>query len=120
MRKIMFTFIISFLMVGCTQQLVNQSVLAEPNITVSENISQQNIAEVIPLSKLEVIEIANKSECMKIGNLSGDPFYNNYTKTWLVTIYANKKVPCYPDCIVEEKTRTAKINWRCVGPVSAI
>jgi hypothetical protein len=58
--------------------------------------------------------IAQKSDCMKIGNLTNKSSYNNYTKTWWLDL-DTVKPGCNPACVVNEKNKSAEVNWRCTG-----
>ena len=59
-------------------------------------------------------EIARNSDCMLEGNLTDESSYNNVTDTWWLGTDIVKE-GCSPACVVDEKTETAEINWRCTG-----
>lgn len=66
-----------------------------------------------PMSLSEAKAIAQKSDCMNIGNLTNKSFYNNATKTWWIDLDAVKP-GCAPACVVYEN-KSAVVNWRCTG-----
>ncbi|MBW3013221.1 hypothetical protein KY340_03355 [Candidatus Woesearchaeota archaeon] len=45
---------------------------------------------------------------------TGDFVYNDYTQTWWFDVNIEKE-GCSPAMVVDEKTGTAEINWRCTG-----
>ena len=71
------------------------------------------------LSYEEALEIANHSAC----NMMDTVFTENYlcnegTSTFWVDLEVKpKKSGCNPACVVDLKTKTAEINWRCMGLV---
>lgn len=68
------------------------------------------------LSWEEAYEIAQNSECTRIGNLTDQSFYNNNTKTWWITLETDNLTPgCSPACVVYENNLSAEVNWRCTG-----
>lgn len=68
------------------------------------------------ISESDARAIAQK-KCLKTGeSLTSDGTYNPNSQTWWFD--ANlKSAPkgCDPACVVNEKDRTAEINWRCTG-----
>ncbi|OGJ52355.1 hypothetical protein A2335_02555 [Candidatus Peregrinibacteria bacterium RIFOXYB2_FULL_32_7] len=58
--------------------------------------------------------IAEKSSCTEEGNLTGEYYYNDITKTWWFNTNIQKS-GCNPTCVVDEETKTAEINWMCTG-----
>ena len=66
------------------------------------------------LSMEQAKKIAEESECMDEGMLTGDYLYNESTKTWWFETDIIKE-GCAPACVVDETTGTAEINWRCTG-----
>jgi len=46
--------------------------------------------------------------------LTDDFFYNENTQTWWIDVDIEKE-GCKPAIVVDEKTGTAEINWRCTG-----
>lgn len=66
------------------------------------------------LSLEEALSVAWGSDCMDEGRVTGDgAFFNNNSKTWWLTLEANK-TGCNPACVVHEN-RSTEINWRCTG-----
>jgi hypothetical protein len=67
------------------------------------------------LTDIEARAIAEQA-CIKGGEALKNGFYNEVTKTWWFDANLNAtKEGCNPACVVDEKTRTAEINWRCTG-----
>ena len=62
----------------------------------------------------EAREIAQNSDCIDEGSLSGEYFYNDYTRTWWFDLDI-EMAGCSPACVVSEETKTAEINYRCTG-----
>lgn len=58
--------------------------------------------------------IAENSSCTEEGNLTGEYYYNEITKTWWFDTDIQKS-GCNPTCVVKEETETAEINWMCTG-----
>ncbi len=66
----------------------------------------------------EAMEIAQNSECTEKGDLTDNYMYNENSKTWWIDLDMKeefKKDYCNPACVVYEFTKTAEINWRCMG-----
>lgn len=59
-------------------------------------------------------DIAINSSCATVGNLTGEPSYNNNTRTWWFNLDATKP-GCAPACVVYEDNNSAEVNWRCTG-----
>ena len=67
------------------------------------------------MSEAEARIIAEKS-CIKGGEALEPGTYNENSKTWWYTANLNStREGCNPACVVDEKTKTAEINWRCTG-----
>ena len=67
------------------------------------------------ISEAEARAIAEKS-CIKGGEALASGTYNEITRTWWFDANLNATKPgCNPACVVDEKTKTAEINWRCTG-----
>lgn len=62
----------------------------------------------------EARAIAEKSDCVKDGNLTDEIFYNENSQTWWIGLDVEKP-GCNPACVVSEESKTAEINWRCTG-----
>ena len=79
------------------------------------------VEEIEPISGLtieEAEEIAQDSECTEKGYLTDSYFYNENTLTWWIDLDMKEefeKEYCSPACVVDEKSKTAEINWRCTG-----
>ena len=90
--------------------------LCVENKCVNKNLGRGFEEEGVSLE--EARKIAEESECTEKGNLTDNSFYNNYTKTWWIDLEMKEEFKldyCNPACVVNEKTRTAEINWRCTG-----
>ncbi|HOX29733.1 MAG TPA: hypothetical protein P5080_00140 [Candidatus Paceibacterota bacterium] len=88
---------------------------SKPEIPVDSN---QPI-DLVParLSEEEAKNIA-ESECIKGGEALGPGTYNENTHTWWFDANLNTvKEGCNPACVVDEKTKTVEINWRCTGAI---
>lgn len=69
------------------------------------------------LSESEARTIAEKT-CVKGGEVLGVGIYNENSKTWWYDANLNSvREGCNPACVVDEKTKTAEINWRCTGVI---
>lgn len=67
------------------------------------------------LSEAEARAIAEKS-CIKGGEALSSGIYNKNSETWWFDANLNStREGCNPACVVDEKTKTAEINWRCTG-----
>ncbi len=88
---------------------------------ISPNICCMPSEEPEKLTLAEAIEIARNSECTEKGLLGDIYVYNEYTKTWWIDLDMNEEFEqdyCNPACVVDEKTKTAEINWRCTGLIA--
>jgi hypothetical protein len=59
--------------------------------------------------------IAQNSECLKTGTLTGFSICNEITGTWWLDLKVEDKPGCSPACVVNVATNVAEINWRCTG-----
>ena len=90
----------------------------EPKQKCLRTWEEECLSEDEKISLEEAIEIANESECIEKGTLTNTSFYNNYTKTWWIDLEMKEEFKldyCNPACVINEKTKTAEINWRCTG-----
>ncbi len=70
------------------------------------------------LSPEEAVKIAKRTkECTDVGMLTNSPALNERTKTYWIDILQEDKPNCAPACVVGLDTRTAEVNWRCVGVI---
>jgi hypothetical protein len=96
-------------------------------VTLQRNNNQEQITTRIEGGKIapansenssmtiaEARRIAENSDCVKEGDLTGNYSYNPNSRTWWIDLDA-KKNGCSPACVVGEETKTAEINWRCTG-----
>lgn len=69
----------------------------------------------ISLSESNARVIAEKS-CIKGGKALATGTYNKNSKSWWYDANLDSAgESCNPACVVSEKTKTVKINWRCTG-----
>jgi len=67
------------------------------------------------LSLKEALGLLTESECMELGDLKGEPYRNEETKTWWFDLEMKEpKENCNPACVVHDDG-TVEINWRCTG-----
>jgi hypothetical protein len=83
----------------------------------NETVPYQNITKT-KLSADDAIAVAKASDCIKEGNLTGRPMYEEHTRKWWITM-DRVRLGCKATCAVSEENKTAKVEWRCGGPVSA-
>ncbi len=62
-------------------------------------------------------QIAVKSDCTKVGEISQNSFYNPSSQTWWFDIAQTDKPNCKPACVVSETQLKAEVNWRCSGGI---
>jgi len=81
-------------------------------------ICQQSKVLPSAMSLKEAQSIALTSQCSEKGTVNSEGTYNSNSKTWwfdLATKDEFKQEGCNPACVVSEETKTAEINWRCMG-----
>ena len=81
-----------------------------------QNASVQN-ATPAEFTADDAIAVANLSACVKEGNLTGRPFYDNSTNRWWITM-DRVRLGCKATCVVDAINRSAYNEWRCGGAVS--
>jgi putative hemolysin len=69
-----------------------------------------------PMSLVDAKQIASQSTCMQSGTLKDTGVYNSNSNTWWIDMAADKP-DCNPACVVDVKTKTAEVNWRCTGAI---
>jgi putative hemolysin len=69
-----------------------------------------------PMSLADAQQIASQSTCMQSGTLKDTGVYNPNSNTWWIDMAADKP-NCNPACVVDVKTKTAEVNWRCTGAI---
>jgi putative hemolysin len=67
-----------------------------------------------PMSEEEARKIAETGDCAQTGKLEQQAVYNDNSGTWWIDLDAEKP-GCNPACVVDVKTKTAEVNWRCTG-----
>jgi len=84
-----------------------------------EPIADPVVDDELALTLEEAQLIANSSECIEIGRLTGEnDMYNNSTQTWWLglDLFPEDEVNgCNPACVVYESDLHAEVNWRCTG-----
>ena len=68
--------------------------------------------KVITMEEAKII--AQNSDCISEGSLTGEYMYNENSRTWWFDMKADKE-GCSPACVVYEETEVTEINWRCTG-----
>jgi hypothetical protein len=63
----------------------------------------------------KAFEIAQSSACAEVGTLSESGIYNPNSATWWFDINQTAKPNCQPACVVNLKSNSTEINWRCSG-----
>lgn len=53
--------------------------------------------------------------CTKEGTVSSKGSYNPNSSTWWFNIVTTSHPGCYSECVFDEKTKTAEVNWKCTG-----
>jgi hypothetical protein len=85
---------------------------ADGNVFVEEGATIQP-----EISLEEARLIAQTSECTAEGSLTDEASYNENSMTWWLGLDLEKQ-GCNPACVVDVKTLTAEINWRCTGLIT--
>jgi putative hemolysin len=68
-----------------------------------------------PMSLAEAQQIASQSsECMQVARTTPKGVYNPSTNTWTIDLDATAR-GCNPACVVDVASKTAHVDWRCVG-----
>lgn len=65
----------------------------------------------------KAFELAQNSACAEIGTLSENGTYNPNSDSWWFDINQTAKPNCKPACVVNLKSGTTEINWRCSGAI---
>lgn len=110
--------VISILIFGCAKEMAEtaeeaEEAVGEAKAKLEEAMLCTDKETGASMSLAEAKEIAIASECAQ-GNLIGEQVCNEYTGTWWLDLDI-KRESCYPACVVNVVTKTAKINWRCTG-----
>ncbi len=69
-----------------------------------------------PISLAAAKQIASDSACLQWGALKDTGVYNPNSNTWWIDLAVDRP-NCSPACVVDVKTKTADINWRCTGAI---
>lgn len=70
------------------------------------------------MSYADAVSVAQQSECVQEGTLTESRVCNETTGTWWIDLNIEKP-GCNPACVVDIGARSAEINWRCTGLVTA-
>jgi hypothetical protein len=81
--------------------------VSDAEVCVDKNIGAS-------LSYEEAVEIAQSSVCLAEGQLKETRFCNEDTGTWWLDLDLDAP-NCNPACVVDLNSRTAEINYRCMG-----
>ena len=106
-----FVGLMSVLLAGCTQTNLNSS--DQP--TMPTDTPSTSISPTIAGEAKKAFELAQNSACTEIGTLSENSSYNPNSATWWFDISQTAKPNCKPACVVNLKSGTTEINWRCSG-----
>lgn len=106
------------------RELADESRMAKPSVSSDpeQPVNPKQPSELPPphLSE-EVAKKIAESGCIKGGEALGPGTYNENTYTWWFDANLNTvKEGCSPACVVDEKTKTVEINWRCTGVVPPV
>ena len=111
--KIVGMFLIAII-IAISGGLIYLAILVELNrpSRTDQNPSQPAISEAAAQTIAEAI-------CIKGGGaLSSGGTYNSNSNTWWFDANLNAtKTGCNPACVVSAETKTAEINWRCIGAI---
>lgn len=77
---------------------VEEVVMVEPTLTMA---GAQSIA-------------TSSTVCTDEGPIGTFETYNPNSGTWWFTLEVERK-DCGPACVVDDRTKTAEVNWRCTG-----
>ncbi len=106
------------IVVNYMDRKMDEPMAEAPSVGVSKYflVIDNQLREANPImSEAEARIIAGKS-CIKGGEALGSGSRNETTKTWWFDANLNATKPgCNPACVVSEETKTAKIDWRCIG-----
>ncbi len=84
-----------------------------------KEVEEEPEAEGAELSFEEAYTIAKRSvECWETGDITNKYIYNESTNTWWIELERSAEDSqdgCNPACVVDEKTKTAEVNYRCTG-----
>ncbi len=95
---------------------INEINIGDVKGFISPNICCMPLEE--PMTIADAIEIAENSECTEKGALTDSYMHNENTNTWWIDLDMKEEFEqeyCNPACVVNENTKTAEINWRCMG-----
>jgi serpin B len=86
--------------------------------TIETRLKDWQVAPDTSLTEKEAIEIARNSVCAsKQFVLTENVIYNPNSRTWWIDLIPNDPKPTCPNpaCVVSEESKTAEVNWRCMG-----
>jgi len=108
------------IIVNYAQRKEGESFTTPPSVGVSKyfKIIDANLVEIdLKMTETDAKTIAEKT-CIKGGEALGEGSYNENSNTWWFDANLNAtKEGCNPACVVDAKTKTAEINWRCTGAI---
>lgn len=92
---------------------ISNSFKFSQNPSLTKCVDQNTKAE---MNFDQALAIAQKSECVKNGQLKSTYFCNENSGTWWIDLEPSiKKEGCNPACVINANTKQAEINWRCTG-----
>jgi putative hemolysin len=91
---------------------------APPSTPVASTATPQSATPQVepPISLAAAQQIASDSACLQWGALKDTGVYNPNSNTWWIDLAVDRP-NCSPACVVDIKTKTADINWRCTGAI---
>jgi hypothetical protein len=86
----------------------------EAEVTVIDEVTCVAEESGNAMSLEEAMMLAEESDCLTGGKLTGDSSCNSTTGTWWLDLDFNQE-GCDPACVVNVDTGESEINWRCTG-----
>jgi len=87
--------------------------------TTTDNVETCKAATGESMNMAEAQKIFDASQCSREGSAKPEHSCNETTGTLWIDIMAYRK-GCNPACVINVKTKTAEVNWRCTGTLEKI
>ena len=111
MKKLIFAFLVLIFISSCGISQENGALSCVANS--GESMICDSVQEVIYASECGQIGQMKDIENLQPACIKG---CNAETATWWFDLIPNEPKPgCNPACVVNLKTQTAEVNWRCTG-----
>jgi hypothetical protein len=91
-------------------------VVSEPTMQTNSSVETCKAATGESINLFEAQKIFDASQCSREGSAKPEHFCNETTGTLWIDIMAYRK-GCNPACVINVKTKTAEVNWRCTGAI---